>query len=443
MASTESVPERSRLLAAVVTEWRELGWVGRVGLGGIAVALALTVALGFFIVQSSQDHLLDGRTALIETISAELSNRGVIPEDLGDAAGMAPLDAEVSLRLLGGETVRVKLWSPDGTIAYSSGGELTGRRFALSDLALRAFAGQAVSGISTLDEDAHALERDLGRLIEFYVPVRNEAGEVAAVFEVEQLTDTLDRELSDIRRNTWLSIGLGLGVLSLFMGSLTLAGARAIDRRRRQAESLLGELLRAQDAERRRIVGSLHDDVGQPLYRLLYGLEGSRVKLADDHPVRAELSTMEGLVRQVDRTLRQELRLLHQSDADDLGIRAALVDLVETVRNESDLQVELRLDTGPLAVGVGPSVLFRAAQEALINVRKHAEAGRVTVGLGETESRLTLNVIDDGVGYDGGQGLGITTSRERLEAVGGGLRVRRRRGGGTVFQAWVPRGLEP
>jgi signal transduction histidine kinase len=424
----------------VATEWRELGWVGRVGLGGIAVALVLTVALGFFIVESSRRHLLDGRTDLMRTITADLADRGVIPEAIGSAAGLERLEEEVNLRLLGGETVRVKLWTADGTIAYSSGGDLTGQEFELSDLAELAFAGEAVSGISTLDEDAHALERDLGRLIEFYVPIFGESGEVTAVFEVEQLTDTLDRQLSDIRLNTWLSIGLGLGVLSVFMGSLTLAGARAIDRRRRQAERLLGELLRTQDAERKRIVGSLHDDVGQPLYRLLYGLEGSRVKLSDDDPVRQELATMEGLVRDVDRTLREELRLLHRSDADDLGIRAALAELVETVRNESDLDIELRLDTGPLAVGLGPSVLFRAAEEALINVRKHAGAASVRVRLTEAENRLTLEVVDDGRGYDHKVGLGLTTNRERLEAAGGGLRLSKGRGGGTVLHAWVPLG---
>jgi two-component system sensor histidine kinase UhpB len=275
-------------------------------------------------------------------------------------------------------------------------------------------------------------------LIEFYLPVSDDTGEVVAVFEVEQKVDALEHHLADVRRNTWLSIGLGLGVLSIFMGSLTLAGARAIDRRRRQAEELLGELLRAQDTERKRIVGSLHDDVGQPLYRLLYGLEGSRVKLDEGHPVREELSTMEGLVRQVDQTLRDELRLLHQSDADDLGLRAALAELVEAVRTESGLEVELRLDTGPVAVGLGPSVLFRAAQEALINVRKHADAGHVVVELTETDDRLSLDVTDDGVGYGRQKGLGLTTTRERLDAVGGGLRVRRRRGGGTVFHAWVP-----
>ncbi len=145
MSDRQPTRASAGLLAAVATEWRELGWVGRVGLGGIAVALVLTVALGFFIVESSRRHLLDGRTDLMQTITTDLADRGVIPEDLGNAAGLERLEEEVNLRLLGGETVRVKLWTPDGTIAYSSGGDLTGEEFELSDLAERAFAGEAAS----------------------------------------------------------------------------------------------------------------------------------------------------------------------------------------------------------------------------------------------------------------------------------------------------------
>jgi signal transduction histidine kinase len=70
-------------------------------------------------------------------------------------------------------------------------------------------------------------------------------------------------------------------------------------------------------------------------------------------------------------------------------------------------------------------------------VRKHADAGHVVVELTETGDRLSLDVTDDGVGYGRQKGLGLTTTRERLDAVGGGLRVWRRRGGGTVFHAWV------
>jgi signal transduction histidine kinase len=49
-----------------------------------------------------------------------------------------------------------------------------------------------------------------------------------------------------------------------------------------------------------------------------------------------------------------------------------------------------------------------------------------------------LEIADDGVGLTGGKGLGIVTTTERLEAIGGGLKVTRRRTGGTLFQAWVP-----
>jgi signal transduction histidine kinase len=117
----------------------------------------------------------------------------------------------------------------------------------------------------------------------------------------------------------WLSIASGLGVLGLFMGSLTVANARVLNRRRRQAEELFQALLQAEDAERHRIVGALHDDVGQPLYRLLYGLQGCRARVEGASAVATELEQLEALVREVDGTLRAELSALHRGVTDEVG----------------------------------------------------------------------------------------------------------------------------
>jgi hypothetical protein len=84
-------------------------------------------------------------------------------------------------------------------------------------------------------------------------------------------------------------VGLVLGAA---MGTLTLSNARALDGRRRHAEQLLRGLLRAEDGERHRIVGSLHDDFGQTLYRVLYGLEGCRARPGEEFLVAAELDKL-------------------------------------------------------------------------------------------------------------------------------------------------------
>jgi two-component system NarL family sensor kinase len=213
-----------------------------------------------------------------------------------------------------------------------------------------------------------------------------------------------------------------------------------LDRRRQQAENLLGSLFHAQEDERRRTVGALHDDVGQPLFRLLYGLEGSRAALPPDHPAQLELERLSDLTRDIDRTLRTELRTLHRGVDEDLGLASSIEQIVDTAMAETDLVVDLDVgDVDASALGQAAKIaLVHAVQEAVINVRKHANATHVAVELRSTPQDVVVSIRDDGTGVRASEGLGLVTSRERLEALGGRLKVTSTRGRGTVFQAMVP-----
>jgi signal transduction histidine kinase len=84
------------------------------------------------------------------------------------------------------------------------------------------------------------------------------------------------------------------------------------------------------------------------------------------------------------------------------------------------------------------AALFRAVQESLFNVRKHADARSVFVDLDAGSSRVTATITDDGTGWNSEEGLGLATTRRALEGLGGGLDIARRHGGGTTVVAWVP-----
>jgi two-component system, NarL family, sensor kinase len=94
--------------------------------------------------------------------------------------------------------------------------------------------------------------------------------------------------------------------------------------------------------------------------------------------------------------------------------------------------------------------LFRIAQQALANVEQHAAARHVRVLLERSAPTVTLRVEDDGRGFDptevevlaGHQGFGLTSMRERVQALGGQLAIETRRGG-TSIQAWVPAEPDP
>jgi signal transduction histidine kinase len=139
------------------------------------------------------------------------------------------------------------------------------------------------------------------------------------------------------------------------------------------------------------------------------------------------------------RTLIAELR---PAALDQLGLRAALEDLVERVAGgvgmelSTDLSIEVeRLDPEL------ETVVYRLVQEALTNVAKHAGAASVTLQLTEREGRLDVLVSDDGRGFDPEAergGFGLVGMRERVELAGGELRIESRPGAGTRTMASIP-----
>lgn len=424
------------LVSGLRADWREIGGLGRLSLVGIGIAAVITVILGFSITSTVRGQLLSARAALVEAAVADLSD---FPLDRpATLEEFARFDAEVRRTVLGSDTVRVKLWNSAGTIVYSDAGELIGQAFELSAPARQAFSGDTGTTISDLQDPAHAFDRGEGELIEYYVPRPVGAAEVTSVIEIEQDVAEFNDALGRITRNVWISIILGLVVLGMFVASLGAARARELNRRRRQAERLLRSSFRTQEEERQRIVGSLHDDIGQPLYRLLYGLEGAQARLEPGVELADDLGALEDIVRDVDKTLRRELRLLHQGLAEDAGLDMALADLAEVTERESDLAVATSLDLRTELSGVQLSAMYRAAQEAVTNVRKHANAQSARIAVFEDEGRFWLHVDDDGDGPDGEPGLGLTTTRERFEALGGSATLRVSPDGGTRFEAWLP-----
>jgi two-component system NarL family sensor kinase len=417
-------------------DWEEIGGLGRIALIGLGLALVVTIVLGFSITRAARGHLLEARAAMVESAVGELPFFAT--DEPPSAAELAALDADIRVHILGGETVRVKVWAPDGTIAYSDSQQLIGERFDLSEPAKVAFAGGMGTQISDLSDPAHEIDRSRGGLIEFYIPVLDESGAVGAVVEVEQDVTGLNNALGRIARNVWLSIVIGLVVLGVFITALAIARARDMNGRRRQVEELLRSSYRAQEEERRRIVGALHDDIGQPLYRVLYGLEGSRAKMGDDDPVAEELGHLQGIVREMDDTLRRELRILQVELAADTGLDSALADLVDVTRRETDLDVTFTVNVVGQPSQEQSIELYRAAREALTNVRKHARASRVTMTVHDDRNRVVLDVIDNGIGFGGQRGLGLSTTRQRFETLGGDIEVSESVGGGTLFRASLP-----
>ena len=411
--------------------------MGRLAVVGVVLAFGVTLVLGFSITSAARGHLLDARAAMVSAIVDDLPPFDVEPTSAENVA----FDVAVRINLLGGETVRVKVWTPEGMIVYSDASELVGESFELPFHAAGAFEGANETHVSDLSDPAHAFDRGHGELIEFYVPLQHEGRSGPVVVEVEQDASGLNRALSEIARSVWISIAVGLAAIGLVMAVGVAARGRELNKKRRQAEQLLVSSFQAQEDERRRIVSALHDDIGQPMYRLLYGVEGLRAALEPEDSAATELDHLGDVVRQMDSTLRNELRLLHFELAADAGIATALEELVDLTRNETELGLNLSIDLDYEPPAVDRTEVYRAAREAITNVRKHADASHVDIKLYTDHGRLVLDVTDDGAGVGpvGEPGLGLSTTRQRFTALDGGVSLEQDADGGMRFRAWLPR----
>lgn len=421
---------------ALRSAWTDLGWGGRGAAALLVGATIVGIVLGVAIPRAARHHLLDGRSSALRSVAAALHD---IPDPANGSGDIAEFDDRVRTLLLGGETVGAKVWSPDGVILYATDPTLIGTVAALPAQAARALDG--VVSTDLVDGHLHPELGTDGRVIEFFFPGGED--EVAGtrpsyVFEIEQLATTLDQEVARISRTVWSSIGIALGLLVVVLGAVAVAFGRSSERQRRHIEMLLREALGAQESERKRIVAALHKDVGQRLYRVLYGLEGIRSRGLQSPASAEELPRLEGLVREIDTTLRSELRMLHRDAIQEIGFGPALRELTETTRLETGLAVEVldRLDPAPPPEIAG--LLLWAAEEAVINARKHAGATSITIEAWQDGPEAVIRVEDDGVGVTGPEGIGLMTLTDRLRLAGGELVVESRRGAGTRVVARVP-----
>jgi len=401
----------------------------------------LAVSLGFFIPSSVQRNLLDSRTDLISHVGNSLVAEGLIDDSSGLPTDLRELDAAVRLQLLGPDIYRVILWSTSSIVVFSDASELIGR-ITTSDKVADALAGEPWVGTPDTAEISLGLLPPGHTAWEYYVPIAGRDGDIIGVFEVYEDRLSIDSTLASTRRIVWFSIVVGVGLLFVSLLLLSRASFRAIDGRRRQAERFVADMARAQESERERIIGALHDEVGQPLYRILYGIEGSLSQLEPGNPLVDELGRARDLVQSVDNALRSELLMLNQGPIIDTDLETLLEHLVADVRSET--RREITLSAGRhVALKDGPrAALFRATREAVTNARKHSNATRIEITVTEKSHRVVVEVQDDGGGFAGNEGLGISTTRERLEALGGGLRVLADERGGTLFRAWVPTATE-
>ena len=213
---------------------------------------------------------------------------------------------------------------------------------------------------------------------------------------------------------------------------------------RARMRQLASKVISAQDGERSRIARELHDSTAQTLMAIVLQLSAAERDNTD--PALAERLAM---MRETGSTLLEEIRTLshtlHPRVLDDLGLPAALEWLARQAREHEDVRVTVSADAVKQDLSrEAASALYRVAQEALRNAVRHAQPCTVRIHLGATPKSATLEVTDDGQGFDVAiaearrPGMGLFSMRERVALVNGRLTIDSAVGRGTTIIATVP-----
>lgn len=268
---------------------------------------------------------------------------------------------------------------------------------------------------------------------------------------------------------TLVSFYLGYGLVEALYAALVYAGIntffgafagtlRRVDAARRESDSLLQELreahkqlqeyaLRVEELtvveERNRLAREMHDTIGHRLTVASVQLEGAqRICASDPERAAGMVGTVRGQVREALHELRNTVATLRTPVEADLRLGSSLSRLMNYYEQATGLTIHRVLpEEMPDLPDTHRLALYRAAQESLTNIQKHAAAEQVWLVLTVHDDAVTLLVSDDGKGlsHSGDQGgFGLRGLRERADQLGGALHLEPRPGGGTQISFRLP-----
>jgi len=262
--------------------------------------------------------------------------------------------------------------------------------------------------------------------------------------EVDQLSEQLGGHQTELAKLELAQSTLERTWLFMERGDVTLVNETG-------GPSTSGDIqmriVEAQEAERARLAQEIHDGPAQVLSNSIFQVEYiERVLASDPKLANTELGILRELLRRELGNLRAFITQLRPPLLDELGLDGAIMETVENVNALTGLSISTDLAAPSTALDDrARTVALRVAQEALQNVRKHASASHVTVSTALDGDDWTLEVRDDGRGFDAGavaargrNNFGLQFMRERAELIGARLDIRSRPDGGTVVRLAIP-----
>ena len=422
---------------------------------GLIVLTAVGLVLALALHRSATDQAIREARMVTDLEATSVVGQVLVDEALVPGPAYDKLDRVVRQHVIGRQIVRIKVWDATGRIVYSDDKSLVGLRFPLGGEDLAALkSGGSFAEVTNLTASENIEERIFGKLLQVYMGVRTPTGQ-RLLFETYQPYQTI----TDSSRRTLLTslpvlLG-GLFLLYLVQAPLAYRMARRLKRSQDEREAMLLASLAAADKERATIAADLHDGVVQGLAGASYSLSAAAGRARNSDPETAQVMTATATdLRRWMRELRSLVVTITPPQLHVQGLAASLADLAATLEVRG-LAVTADVTGTEQLDETTETLVYRAAQEAVRNIVRHADASAVTLSVsrsgtassGRRAEALELRVRDDGRGFETGGNaargrgsVGLELLSALVTAHGGTLTVDASPGHGTELVLRVPLG---
>lgn len=425
--------------------------------GGVVMLMAMLI-VGQWVAARIEDSVVRNwanATALyMESFISPLSQDLAASDTLSPLAHRA-LDEVFGTTALGDRVVSFKIWKAGGLVVDASDHSLLGRRFPVEDHLRQAWKGEVTAELSQLDAAENRGEAALGLpLLEIYSPIREVwSGRMIGVIEFYERADGLLADIASARRRSWATVAAVFGGIGLALWGIVARGSAVIQSQvlaledlsahntalRLRVQGAAARVAAAQDQGMRQVGADLHDGPAQLLAYAALRLDGLPVP----PEATARLAEVERAIKDAMREIRSIARGVALPDIAARCPCAIVTDLAEAqaARSGAPVEVSCQAEALPALDAAQKTCLYRFVQEGLTNGWRHGEAKGLSVRLMAAEGWLIAQVGDRGPGFApmaGGDGMGLTGLRDRIEALGGQFEAVNRPDGGALLQMNLP-----
>lgn len=459
------------LLERMRARWQAWSLSRQFGTCASLVMLPAMLVMGLWVSDRIQDSVTRGAGT-----SAALYIENFVEPLLQDLVHDRPLLDDSRRRIerllvdtsLGQRVLTFKIWAGGGKVIASNRSDVVGKVFPPSERLKRAWAGEVTSGFDHLKDDENEAEKRSGiPLLELYIPIRARGQErVIAVAEFYEKAPELKAELAHARAMSWMIVAAVTLAMLAALSAIVRTGSRTIEEQRGALERRVDELTtllaenrqlrqrahlasalasESSEAYLRRLGADLHDGPAQlislALLRLGSGATAGSVQGANGQD---ERPCVRAVLGDALKDIRNILSGLVLPEIDGLSAAQTIEMVVSRHRQLTGSEVGLNC-TG-LPEQVSPAMkqcLYRIAQEGLANAFRHGGGIGQSVTAVMERGAINITIADRGLGFapepgGAGAGLGIRGLTNRIESLGGSLRIDANPGGGTRLVARLP-----